>query len=83
MDVTGAYPTGEDTMNCSKETTVAEVNRIQGVPEHVQRAAGLNLTAGTINAVEICCSVLEAPTFDMLCKQFEKEHNVVHVDQAA
>ena len=76
LDVTGAYPTGEDTMNASKSTTRGEISKIQGVSEETRRAAGVNLTAGTMNAVQICCSVLGAPTFDMLCKEFERQHTL-------
>lgn len=72
LDVSGAYPTGEDTLNCSRGTTIAEIIAIEGVPEDVKRAAGLNLTAGTINATEICVSVMGAPTFRQLAEHYER-----------
>lgn len=60
-------------MNASNQTTLAEISQVHGVREEVKRAAGLNLTAGEINATEIMCSVLGAPTFNMLSKRFEEK----------
>lgn len=75
LDVSAAYPNGEDILNASKETTVGEVVKIKGVSEEVQRTTGINLTAGTINATETMVSVLGAPTFEQLLKDFETFEN--------
>lgn len=72
LDIVSAYPSGEYCLNCSKETTVAERVSIKGVHEDVVRAASINLTGGEINAVEICCSVMKAPTLEMLMADYEK-----------
>ena len=72
LDVTSAYPSGEDILNCSKETTVAEIVKIEGVPHELQRAEGINLTAGTTNATEICSTIMGAPTFEQLLDDLEK-----------
>lgn len=72
LDVAAAYPNGEDILNASKETTVGEVVKIKGVMEEVQRQTGINLTAGTVNATETCCSILKAPNFETLLKDFEE-----------
>ena len=69
-DVAAAYPNGEDITNASKQTTVAEIVRIRGVDDHTQRAAGLNLTGGSNNAIELCCSIMKAPTYSALAKGF-------------
>jgi hypothetical protein len=53
-------------MNISKETTVAELIKIEGIDDRTQRSIGINLTGGHINAVEICTRVFKAPTFDQL-----------------
>lgn len=71
LDVAGAYPNGESILNASRETTAAEVVKIKGVREKDYRNAALNLTAGTTNAVEICCSVMGAPTFHQLLQEYE------------
>lgn len=81
LDVSSAYPTGEDVLNCSKETTVAERVKVKGVEEQVIRNAGINLTAGTVNAAEIVCSVMKAPTFTMLLDDFEKNELGVTIEQ--
>lgn len=75
LDVSAAYPNGEDILNASKETTVGEVVKIKGVTEEVQRLTGINLTAGTINATETMVSIMGAPTFEQLLKDFETFEN--------
>lgn len=72
LDVSAAYPNGESILNCSKATTIAEVVKIKGVDEHTQRMASINMTGGSMNAVEIMCSVCKAPTFAELLKDFEE-----------
>lgn len=74
--MTGAYPYGQDVTNGSRETTVAEIIRIQGCDESVKRNAGMNMTAGTTNALEFVCSAMKAPTFNMMLKKFEADHTV-------
>ena len=71
-DIKSAYPFGDIVLNTSKETTAAERVSVKGVDEHVLRYGGINLTGGSMNAVEICCSVLESPTLHMLMKDYEK-----------
>lgn len=71
LDVAGAYPNGEDILNASRETTVAEVVKIKGVNNTAQRYAGLNLTAGVVNATEIMQSVCKAPSFFELLDDFQ------------
>lgn len=72
LDVSAAYPNGEDVLNASKGTTISERVKIKGSSESTQRAAGINLTAGEINANEIMCSICKAPSFEMLLEDFEK-----------
>ena len=72
LDVSAAYPNGEDVLNASKGTTVSERVKIKGCTEPVQRAAGINLTAGEINANEIICGICKGPTFEELLKDFEE-----------
>jgi hypothetical protein len=70
LDITGTYPTTEGLMNISKETTVAELVRIEGLDDRTQRSIGINLTGGHVNAVEICTRVFKAPTFDVLLADY-------------
>jgi hypothetical protein len=37
--------------------------------------AGINLTAGFVNAVEIVCDLYKAPNFNTLLEDFEKTVN--------
>lgn len=74
-DVAAAYPNGEDISNASAETTVAEISQIEGIDNTTLRNVGINLTGGSNNAIELCCSVMKYPTFDMLSKAFEDHLN--------
>lgn len=70
LDIVSTYPNVQTILNISKETTVRELCRIKGKSEYAQRMAGINLTGGHVNAVEIACSILDAPTFDTLLEDF-------------
>ncbi len=60
-DILQAYPTGQVISNGSKETTAIEIISIEGVSEEARRRAGINLTGGRTNAIEICYDLLNAP----------------------
>lgn len=72
-DVETTYPTAESIQNLSKETTVAEPCRIQGVSPEAQRKASINVTAGPVNSIEIMQKVCKAPTMDEWLAHIEKE----------
>lgn len=72
LDVEGTYPNEEIILNISKETTAAELSKIQGISTQVQRAIGINLSGGNVNAVEICMQAYNAPSFDELLEAFQK-----------
>lgn len=76
LDITSAYPTGENVLNTSKSTTVAEISKIHGVEERIKRYAGINLTGGSTNAAEICQSIMGAPRFGQLLEQFKSDHGI-------
>lgn len=57
--------------NISRSTTVMELSQIEGIDEQTQRAIGVNLTGGYVNAVEICCTLYKAPTLDTLLRDFK------------
>ena len=75
LDITSAYPTGEIVLNTSRQTTVAEVTRIEGLSEDVKRSIGVNLTGGSVNAIEICQRAMGAPTLEQLLERFYKDHS--------
>ena len=72
-DILQAYPTGEITMNISKETTFIEVCDIVGVPESARRRAGINLTGGLTNAIEICNDIMNLPYLDDVLAEFNRD----------
>lgn len=69
--VEGTYPNEQVLLNISKETTSKELCRIAGRSEALQRAVGINLSGGYVNAVEICTSLFMAPSFDRLLVDFQ------------
>lgn len=73
LDATASYPTGERVFNVSKETTSKEIISIEGVDETTQRMSTINLSAGRVNAVEICCALYGLPTLDQMRDAFLAE----------
>jgi hypothetical protein len=76
LDVEGAYPTNESTMNVSKATTAREltkVMRIDGseIPEEIVRMQTINFSAGVTNAVEFCTTMFGMPNLDDLVDHYD------------
>lgn len=63
-DLTQAYPNGTAMLNQSRETTYIELIDIEGVSEDVRRRAGINLTGGRVNAMEIANEMFLLPDKD-------------------
>lgn len=72
-DILQAYPSGEVVLNISKETTFIEVCSIDGVSEDARRRAGINLTGGMTNAIEICNDILNMPYIDDVLDAFRED----------
>lgn len=66
IDIEGTYPNLEDCMNISNETTYRELGTIQGLTDEERRAAGINLSGGIVNSVELCTSLLGLPNFEQM-----------------
>lgn len=73
LDIVSTYPNVQVILNISRETTRRELYKIEGCPERVQRMAGINMTGGHVNAVEVACAVMKAPSFDALLEDFLKQ----------
>lgn len=69
-DILQAYPTGGVIMNISKKTTAIEVCTIDGVSDAARRRAGINLTGGATNAIEVCNDILNMPYVDDVLEAF-------------
>ena len=72
LDLEGTYPTLEDILNISRETTMRELSKIRGVPEEAQRLVGINLTGGTVNALEIGAEAFKLPTPSVWLEAYEQ-----------
>lgn len=73
LDVSAAYPTNEIVANISKETTRKELISVQGVDEVTKRMNAINFSAGHVNAIEFCTSMLNMPMLDALLDDFNRE----------
>lgn len=71
LDVAASYPNGECVFNISKETTRREVCDVEGIPEEVYRAQGINLSGGRSNAAEYCQTMFGLPTMDKMLAHYK------------
>lgn len=71
LDIVSTYPVVSQVLNIARETCLMEFSRMKGVRETERREVGVNLTAGRVNAVEICEKILKAPTLDQLLGEFK------------
>ena len=77
-DLTQAYPSCTNMANQSRETTIIELISIEGVSEEVRRRAGVNLTAGRVNAMEIANELFLMPDKDVVLEAFLKRMNAAN-----
>ena len=84
LDIVSTYPNVSQILNIARETTVMEFSAIQGVSELWRREAGVNLTAGRVNCVEITQKVMSAPRMDTMLLAFMQDIGMAEptLDQA-
>lgn len=70
-DLTQAYPSATNMMNQSRETTIFELLSVFGVSEDTRRRAGINLTAGRVNAMDIANTMFNLPDKDVVLEAFK------------
>ena len=75
LDVAAAYPNNECVMNISKETTVKELCKIEGIELHTQKMQGINLAGGHTNAIEFCTEMFSFPSLITLQEHFTAKHS--------
>ena len=73
LDVEGSYPNAGIAYNMSKETTKKEIISVEGVDEHTRRMCTINLSAGHVNALEICHDLLGMPSLDQMLESFNRQ----------
>lgn len=74
LDIEGTYPNVEDVANISKETTRYELAKIEGIDDITRRYVGVDMTAGPVNAIELCRTLFDLPTPDTLLEHFKNTH---------
>lgn len=62
LDCISTYPTSESALNLSKTTTKYEFSKFHGLHYEQQREVSLNMTGGSVNALEIMQTVCNFPT---------------------
>lgn len=73
IDVKSSYPSTEIHDNVSKETTMMEIVEIDGLTMNELRECGLNMMAGSVNAVQFCKRIYRLPEFETLSGAFLEE----------
>jgi len=73
LDISSTYPTAEDCLNISKETTAYETCKIEGFTETEQRYFSLTLTTGRSSAMELAIRYLGMPSPNQLLDEFDKD----------
>lgn len=71
-DVSSGYPNGEQCMNMSKDTTVHEMSRIEGLIFEEQRIIGLNMLGGKANSLAFATKVYRLPKVAEAYQYYEK-----------
>ncbi len=72
LDIVSTYPTVSQILNMGRETLVMEFSMIKGVSEYHRRELGVNMTAGLVNAVEICQKTMKGTGFDDMLKAYKE-----------
>lgn len=75
-DLTQAYPLGSYILNQSRETRLMELCRVKDGDEWDRRRAGINLTGGHVNALEIGQTFLKMPDIDTVLRDFCKAKGI-------
>lgn len=70
LDVSASYPNAGVCFNTAKRTTWRELCHIDGVSELKRRRAGINLSGGVTNAVEVAVDLFNVPELNEWEKQF-------------
>lgn len=73
LDVASGYPNIERATNMSKDTTVHELYKIQGLTNQEVRVVGLNLVAGKVNSISIARKLFDLPSPDEMFSAFMQE----------
>lgn len=70
LDIEGAYPSGQECYNMSKETTKKELTSITGISSSIYRMQNINLACGLTNAIEYTTTMFNFPTMSNLLKEY-------------
>lgn len=75
LDVSASYPNGEVCYNISKETTVRELLKVEGIDEWVAKHENMLLITGHVDALQWCSNMLGFPKLDDVLKLYDEENS--------
>ena len=81
LDVEGSYPNGQAVFNISKETTVKELIKIEGISDDTSKLQCINLSGGQTNAMEFCQLTMGFPSLFEMLEEYDKQHVSTHVKE--
>lgn len=70
IDITSGYPNIERAMNLSKDTTMHELNAIEGLTFDEQRIIGLNMLGGYSNSMSFANNVYRLPSAETMYEHY-------------
>lgn len=71
--MSGAYPSNTIVFNLARETCKRVMCRIQNKTEYEMRMAGINLSGGHTNSLELAQSMFGLPTLPDVLKIYQKD----------
>lgn len=77
IDVKSSYPSTGVWSNISRETVRRVMCRIMGIDFETQRRAGLNLSSGRVNSIDIMKTLCNAPRLPTMLDRFVKREGAI------
>lgn len=76
LDIEATYPTGQNILNISKETTAFETFMFKDFTENERRYFGLTLACGESSALELGVRYLKMPSPEALVAQYDADQQL-------
>lgn len=74
VDIVSTYPNLQSALNIDKETTQTELSSVEGFHEQEWRHAGIDLTAGYVNATMVSQKLFGLPEVDEMLEAFLEDN---------
>lgn len=74
LDVSAAYPNNGVAFNTSKETTLRELIKIDGIDEEVFKLENMGIALGSSSSLSYCMNMLGFPSLNETLQEFLVDH---------